>query len=87
MRIRPMVNGQGAAQQTAAAQMILQAMPRSNGNGRRRAVPRRPSRPSARRATARPAAVRASAKRPARLVKGSRAAKAYMAKIRGKRGR
>jgi hypothetical protein len=80
-----MVNGEGAQQQTAAAQMILRKLVNGNGTGRRRST----TRPSRRKA-ARPAARRASA-RPrrgiARLVKGSAAAKRYMASIRRKRRR
>ncbi len=83
--IRPMPNGEGAAQQTTAAQLVLGRVAR-NGSG-----PRRRSRTSSRRKAsqvrkAAPARRRAS-KRPARLVKGSAAAKRYMASIRRKRRR
>lgn len=83
MKIRPMVNGTGAAQQTMPAQMILATLNRGTGTARRRSR-RRPSRavPAARRRKA-----RATARRPARLVKGSAAAKRYMASIRRKRRR
>ena len=84
--IKPMPNGVGAAQQTTAAQMLLGTLAgRGNGSGRRRRA-RGPSR----RKVARPRRARAAssrAKRPARLVKGSAAAKRYMASIRRKRRR
>jgi len=82
--IKPMINGaEGAAQQTTAAQMVLGKLVGRNGSGRRRRA-RGPSR----RKAARPRRARATAsraKRPARLVKGSAAAKRYMASIRRKR--
>lgn len=83
--IRPMPNGQGAAQQTTAAQMVLGRV--ANGgtpSGRRRSV-RTSSRKAQVRRTRAPASRRS--KRPARLVKGSAAAKKYMASIRRKRRR
>lgn len=76
----------GAGQQTQAAQLIELGMPRTSSPRRRkrktakRAAPRR-------RAAKRKTAKRASKKRPARLVKGSAAAKRYMASIRRKRKR
>lgn len=82
--IRPMVNGQGASQQTAAAQMVLGRLvgaksgPRRRARtaNRRKAVPVRRARAAGRRS-----------KKAARLVKGSAAAKRYMASIRRKRRR
>lgn len=75
-------NPAGVGQQTAAAQMLITRAP---GSGMRAAPKRRrkaakKSAPRARRASP---AKRKSAR--ARLVKGSAAAKAYMAKIRRKR--
>jgi len=66
-------------QMTGAAR-ALTAMVRGGGPTRRRKA--RKARPAARRKKSR---ARASSKRPARLVKGSAAAKRYMASIRRKR--
>lgn len=77
MRIPP--NGYaGTAQQTAATMQTL---------GRMGGVRRARTRNKKRRAAARPlrAKRRTSKRRPARLMKGSRAAKMYMARIRRKR--
>jgi len=85
--IKPMPNGVGAAQQTTAAQMLLGVLANGRGNGSGR---RRRARGPSRRKVARPRRARAAssrAKRPARLVKGSAAAKRYMASIRRKRRR
>jgi len=70
----------GFAQQTAATQAMFQRAGRKGG--KRSATKRRKTR-----AAAAPKRKRATKKRAgkARLVKGSRAAKAYMAKIRRKR--
>ena len=75
-------NPSSIGQQTAAARLITAYSP---GNGTTRGPARR--RRKAPRAAARKTAKRRSAKarRPARLVKGSAAARAYMAKIRRKR--
>jgi hypothetical protein len=83
--MNPFLFGNPAAigQQTAAARLITAY---SAGNGTTRGPARR--RRKAPRAAARKTAKRRSAKargRPARLVKGSAAARAYMAKIRRKR--
>jgi len=85
--IKPMPNGAGAAQQTTAAQMLLGKLAggRANGSGRRRRARGPSSRKVARPRRARAASSRT--KRPARLVKGSAAAKRYMASIRRKRRR
>lgn len=77
--------GPGDAQQLATAQMLMNQMAtrRSSAGQKRRArasVARTARRPAAKRA-------KATAKRPARLVKGSAAAKRYMASIRRKRRR
>jgi len=81
MRIPP--NGiAGTAQQTPATLTALSGMSRGTSAGPRR---RRKARKAARAAPRR--ARRASSKRPARLVKGSAAAKRYMASIRRKRKR
>jgi len=78
----------GLAQQTPAAQTSLLGMGpmrlgtgRSPGGGSRKSPPRY-ARPKPTRARARP-----KPKRPARMVKGSRAAKTYMAKLRRMAGR
>jgi hypothetical protein len=87
-------NPQAIGQQTLVGRIIGSGMTAgraANGNGTRRR--RKASRKTApRRAAASPAKYAsrrksASAGRPARLVKGSAAAKAYMAKIRRKRGK
>jgi len=77
-----LLNGQGMDQQTTAAKLAASSMsPKSSGRRSRRA----PS-PRARAQKARPAARRARRNgKPARLVKGSAAAKRYMASIRRKR--
>ena len=79
--MNPFWTGNPAAigQQTLAGQIITAGA----GNSAARRAPRRKSR-GAKRATARSVARKPRAKK-ARLVKGSRAAKAYMAKIRRKR--
>jgi hypothetical protein len=74
----------GFAQQTPATQAMFQRAGRTTSTTARRrkrktAAKKRAKTTRARRRTT------ARAKRPARLVKGSRAAKAYMAKIRRKR--
>jgi hypothetical protein len=81
------MNPSGIGQQTAVGQIIGSGASMRNGNGaprRRRAsaksAPRRAASSPAKRATKRNG-------KPARLVKGSAAAKAYMAKIRRKRGK
>ncbi len=78
-------NPAGLGQQTRAGQIIVAS---AAGNGMR-AAPRRKrkaSRKVAARRAPRSAAKRANRRaKPARLVKGSAAAKAYMAKIRRKR--
>lgn len=72
----------GFAQQTPATQAMFQRAGRVGGQ--RSAAKRRRKRKTAK--AARPAARRrVGRKKKARLVKGSRAAKAYMAKIRRKR--
>lgn len=68
----------GQVQQTQANQLV-RARGMSNGTRRRkRKAATKRAAPKRRRASAK----RASAKRPARLVKGSAAAKRYMAKLR-----
>lgn len=67
----------GQGQQTTANQLV--------GTRPSRAAPRRRAKAKAKRAA--PRRKRASSKRPARLVKGSAAAKRYMASIRRKRSR
>lgn len=77
-------NPAALGQQTMAGKIIVS---RAAGNGMR-AAPRRKrkaSRKTAARRAPRSAAKRANRKGRARLVKGSAAAKAYMAKIRRKR--
>lgn len=73
-------NPAGIGQQTRAAQLITAT---ASGNGMRRAPKRRKAR------AARPARAARAARKPrarkARLVKGSAAAKRYMASIRRKR--
>ncbi len=80
-----MANQQGWSQQTPAVQSMLGGAMRAVRSTARKAV-RRVKRAVKRRASARGAKRSASSsargKRPARLVKGSAAAKAYMAKIR-----
>lgn len=73
----------GFAQQTPATQALFQRASR----GTRSSAPRRKRRTKAKAKAKATTRRRRStkAKRPARLVKGSRAAKAYMAKIRRKR--
>lgn len=71
--------GAQVGQSTPGTQMLYGMM------GSKRKVSRRKRVKTSRRVKARGPKRRASAKRPARLVKGSRAAKAYMAKIRRKR--
>lgn len=83
MPINPFIWGNPASfgQQTPAAQIILaQASGRTGGlrSARKRRKKARAAAPSRKRRSAKRG-------RPARLVKGSRAAKAYMAKIRRKR--
>ena len=74
----------GSASQTMATQMI--GAPRTAPARRKRATKKRAAAPARkRRTTARRAT--SSSKRPARLVKGSAAAKRYMASIRRKRKR
>lgn len=73
----------GNGQQTMATQMITGGM-RSTANGTRRRRRKTKKRASAS-STRKRKASRRSTKRPARLVKGSAAAKRYMAKIRRKR--
>lgn len=70
----------GAGQQTQATQLIGARMPSSAPRKRRRKAAAKRAAPKRRRRTAK-------AKRPARLVKGSAAAKRYMASIRRKRRR
>lgn len=80
------IPGLGDSQQTITSQLVLGRMA-----GARTGTKRRKKKPVARKAAlARPARKRASAarktaKRPARLVKGSMAAKRYMASIRKRR--
>lgn len=73
----------GFAQQTPATQALFQRLGRTNGG----TVRRRKRRTKAKSAVTTRRKRRATAKRPARMVKGSRAAKQYMAKIRRKRKR
>ena len=75
----------GAGQQTMAAQLIIGGGMRNGSTGRKR---RKSARKSAKRKSS-PKRKRSarSMKRPARLVKGSAAAKRYMASIRKKRRR
>lgn len=85
--MNPFLFGNPAAigQQTAANRLTIG---RASGNGMRAAPTRRKrkaSRKTAARSAPRSAAKRRAPKRRARLVKGSAAAKAYMAKIRRKR--
>lgn len=84
--MNPFLFGNPAAfgQQTAANRIIIAG---ASGNGTRRAPKRRrkASRKTAARRAPRSAAKRANRRGRARLVKGSAAAKAYMAKIRRKR--
>jgi hypothetical protein len=74
-------NPAAIGQQTRAGQIIV-AGSRGNGAPKRR---RKATRKTAARRAPRSAAKRANRKGRARLVKGSAAAKAYMAKIRRKR--
>jgi hypothetical protein len=78
--MRSPVNPQALGQSTPATQWAFAKASGARG-GRRSAAKRR--RKTAKRAA--PRKRRASSKRPARLVKGSAAAKRYMAKIRRKR--
>lgn len=83
-----MANQQGWNQQTPAVQSMLGGAIRSAGRAVRRvagAVKRKVKRRASARGAKRSARSSASGKRPARLVKGSAAAKAYMASIRKKR--
>ena len=77
----------GTAQQTPATLAALASMlggaRRSSGTRRRK--PRAAATRAAKRAAPRAAAAKRSRSKPARLVKGSAAAKRYMAKIRRKR--
>jgi len=76
-------NPTGIGQQTSAAQIITASAP---GNGVRSARrKRKSSRTTAARSRRASPAKRSSKRGRARLVKGSAAAKAYMAKIRRKR--
>jgi hypothetical protein len=77
-------NPAGVGQQTRAGQIIIASAP---GNGMRGTKRKRKAsrKTAARRSRSNPAKRAVSRKRPARLVKGSAAAKAYMAKIRRKR--
>lgn len=84
MKIIPMVNGEGASQQTAAAQLVMRSL--VNGRSGPRRAPRRRKAVRARKARA-GTATRRKRRKPARLVKGSAAAKRYMASIRRKRRR
>jgi hypothetical protein len=79
------MNPSGIGQQTLVGQIIGSGRTAGNGGGVRRK--RKASRKTAARRSASSPAKRASSRRskPARLVKGSAAAKAYMAKIRRKR--
>lgn len=76
----------GLGQQTRAAQLVFQQAAgragarRTSGTGKKRRRARAAARPAKRRA-----ASSRSRSKPARLVKGSAAAKRYMAKIRRKR--
>lgn len=81
--MNPFIFGNPAAlgQQTAATKLTTAY---SQGNGMTRG-PRRKRRKAPRAASRKVARKRASKARPARLVKGSAAARAYMAKIRRKR--
>jgi len=75
----------GLNQQTAATlQIIRQAMGSSTSRGRKSAKRRKRTTTSKRKKPARRRAARGSRKLK-RLIKGSKAAKAYMAKIRRKR--
>ena len=87
------IPGHGDAQQTVTSQLVMSRMagartgtkrPKKKPVARRVAAvrPARRAAPAARRAAP---AKRASAARPARLVKGSMAAKRYMASIRKRR--
>ena len=71
-------NPAGLGQQTMAGQIIVAGANRTR-------TPARKRRKSAKRAAAPAARRRRGSKRPARLVKGSAAAKRYMASIRRKR--
>lgn len=77
----------GLAQQTLVGQALGSlTSPRTRKKRRKSAAAARPKR---RKATAskKRSTARRSTKKPARLVKGSRAAKAYMARIRKMRGK
>jgi len=74
-------NPAAIGQQTRAGQLIVASAP---GNGMRRA-PKRKRKASRKTAARKRRASPAKRSRPARLVKGSAAARAYMAKIRRKR--
>lgn len=76
----------GAGQQTQAAQLIELGMPRATAPRRRRKK-KAAKRAAPRRRTAKRKTAKRASKRPARLVKGSAAAKRYMASIRRKRKR
>jgi hypothetical protein len=75
------INPQAFGQQTIAAQWALSK--RNGARGGRKSARKRRAKASA----STPRKRRASSKRPARLVKGSAAAKRYMASIRRKRKR
>lgn len=77
-------NPSGIGQQTTAGQIIVTSAPgtRMRGTTRKRRASRKTA---ARRSVSNPAKRATSRGKAARLVKGSKAAKAYMAKIRRKR--
>lgn len=92
--IVPPTGFSGVASQTAAAQATFRAPPQLSAAGiyanrttRKRRRRRRSSPTLRRRRAARSAAPRKKRKRRARLVKGSAAAKRYMAKLRAMRKR
>jgi len=74
----PLIWNLGMAQSSAAAQTLYRRLTSGAKRGTKR---RRKAKATTRRAPRR----KASSRKPARLVKGSKAAKAYMAKIRRKR--
>ena len=78
-------NPQGIGQQTLVGRVIGSGFSRSTRAGTRPKRKRKATRKTAARRSTRRATPRKRASKRARLVKGSAAAKAYMAKIRRKR--
>lgn len=77
--------GAQVGQSTPGTQALYGMMQPKRAASRRKRVGLRPKRKAPRTTRGKQSRKRASKARPARMVKGSRAAKAYMAKIRRKR--